>query len=84
MAKTLGLLGRKLGMTRIFADDGSIVPVTVISAGPCPVLQVKTSEKEGYNALQVGFDVIPERKLTKPEVGHQAKIGRASCRERVS
>jgi large subunit ribosomal protein L3 len=80
MAKTLGLLGRKLGMTRIFAADGTVVPVTVISAGPCPVLQIKTSEKEGYNALQVGFDAIPERKLTKPAKGHQAKAGKGFYR----
>jgi len=80
MAKTLGLLGRKLGMTRIFADDGTVVPVTLISAGPCPVLQVKTSEKEGYNALQVGFDAVPERKLTKPDKGHQAKAAKGFYR----
>jgi large subunit ribosomal protein L3 len=80
MAKTLGLLGRKLGMTRIFADDGTVVPVTLISAGPCPVLQVKTSEKEGYNALQVGFDAVPERKLTKPALGHQAKAAKGFYR----
>jgi large subunit ribosomal protein L3 len=80
MAKTLGILGRKLGMTRIFADDGSVVPVTLISAGPCPVLQIKTSDKEGYNALQVGFDVVPERKLTKPDKGHQAKANKGFYR----
>ncbi|MBI5520693.1 MAG: 50S ribosomal protein L3 [Desulfovibrio sp.] len=80
MAKTLGLLGRKLGMTRIFADDGTIVPVTLISAGPCPVLQIKTSDKEGYNALQVGFDAVPERKLNKPELGHQSKAGKGCFR----
>jgi len=80
MAKTLGILGRKLGMTRIFADDGSVVPVTLIAAGPCPVLQIKTSEKEGYNALQVGFDDVPERKLTKPAKGHQAKANKGFYR----
>ncbi len=80
MSKTLGLLGRKLGMTRIFADDGTVVPVTVISAGPCPVLQIKTSAKEGYNALQVGFDAVPERKLTKPAKGHQAKAAKGFYR----
>ena len=80
MAKTLGLLGRKLGMTRIFAADGTVVPVTIIFAGPCPVLQVKTQEKEGYNALQVGFDAVPERKLNKPELGHQSKAGKGCFR----
>ena len=53
MAEKLGLLGRKLGMTRIFASDGSAVPVTVIAAGPCPVTQVKSMTKDGYNALQI-------------------------------
>lgn len=80
MAKTLGLLGRKLGMTRIFDADGTAMPVTIISAGPCPVLQVKTSEKEGYNALQVGFDAVPERKLNKPDKGHQAKADKGFYR----
>ena len=55
MAEKMGILGRKLGMTRIFAGDGSAVPVTVIEAGPCPVTQVKTAEKDGYNALQIAF-----------------------------
>lgn len=76
----LGLLGRKLGMTRIFADDGTITPVTVIAVGPCPVLQIKNTETDGYTALQVGFDSIPERKLSKPARGHQAKAGKGSFR----
>ena len=50
--KTLGIIGRKLGMTRVFSDDGSVVPVTVIAAGPCPVMQIRTQEKDGYTALQ--------------------------------
>lgn len=76
MAKTLGILGRKLGMTRIFGDDGSVIPVTVIAAGPCSVLQVKTeASKDGYNAIQVGFEPCEERKLNKPERGHQGKSG---------
>jgi large subunit ribosomal protein L3 len=74
MAKTLGILGRKIGMTRIFGDDGSIIPVTVIAAGPCPVLQVKSvATKDGYNAVQLGFEELKEEKLTKPERGHQGK-----------
>ena len=80
MAATLGILGRKLGMTRIFGDDGSIIPVTVIEAGPCPVTQVKTAEKDGYNAMQIGFDEIPERKVNKPEKGHLDKANRGYYR----
>ena len=80
MAATLGILGRKLGMTRIFGDDGSIIPVTVIEAGPCPVTQVKNLEKDGYNAMQIGFDEIPERKVNKPEKGHLDKAGRGYFR----
>ncbi|EFL51583.1 50S ribosomal protein L3 [Solidesulfovibrio fructosivorans JJ]] len=80
MAATLGILGRKLGMTRVFGDDGSIIPVTVIEAGPCPVTQVKTEEKDGYNAMQIGFDTIPERKVNKPEKGHMDKAGRGYFR----
>ena len=80
MAATLGILGRKLGMTRIFGDDGSIIPVTVIEAGPCPVTQVKTMEKDGYNAMQLGFDTIPERKVNKPDKGHLDKAARGYFR----
>ncbi|WP_428560728.1 MAG: 50S ribosomal protein L3 [Solidesulfovibrio sp. DCME] len=80
MAATLGILGRKLGMTRVFGDDGSIIPVTVIEAGPCPVTQVKTEDKDGYNAMQIGFDQIPERKVNKPEKGHLDKAGRGYYR----
>ena len=80
MSKTLGILGRKLGMTRIFSDDGSICPVTVVAAGPCPVMQIKTAGKEGYNALQVGYDELPERKVNKPVKGHQAKAGKGYFR----
>jgi len=73
--KTLGLLGKKIGMTRIFKDDGTVCPVTVIEAGPCAVMQIKTLEKEGYNALQLGYDSVAERKVNKPMKGHQAKAG---------
>ncbi len=75
MAEKLGILGRKLGMTRIFASDGSAVPVTVIEAGPCPVTQVKTAEKDGYNALQIAFVPAKEKHVTKPMQGHFAKAG---------
>ena len=80
MAATLGILGRKLGMTRVFGDDGSIIPVTVIQAGPCPVTQVKNLEKDGYNAMQIGFDEIPERKVNKPMKGHLEKAARGFFR----
>ena len=75
MADKMGILGRKLGMTRIFAGDGSAVPVTVIEAGPCPVTQVKTAEKDGYNALQIAFEAAKEKHVTKPLRGHFAKAG---------
>lgn len=80
MAKNLGILGRKVGMTRIFADDGSIVPVTVVEAKPCPVLQVKGKDKEGYTAVQVGAQAIPERKLCQAARGHQAKADKGCFR----
>ena len=81
MAEKMGILGRKLGMTRIFAGDGAAVPVTVIQAGPCTVVQKKTAEKDGYEAIQLGFDTVAERKLTKPEAGHFAKAGTGLYRE---
>lgn len=80
MAKKLALLGKKLGMTRVFADDGTICPVTVLSVGPCPIVQIKTEEKEGYNALQVAYDEVPERKVTKPLKGHFDKAGKGNFR----
>jgi len=80
MAGTLGILGRKLGMTRVFGDDGAIIPVTVIEAGPCPVLQIKTADSDGYEAVQIGFDQIPERKVNKPGKGHMAKANRGFFR----
>ena len=69
------IIGKKVGMTQIFDADGKVVPVTVIEAGPCTVVQKKTAEKDGYEAVQLGFQTIPERKLTKPEAGHQKKAG---------
>ena len=81
MSEKMGIIGRKLGMTRIFADDGSAVAVTVVKAGPCPVTQVKTVEKDGYNALQIAFEEVAEKKVTKAMRGHFAKAGVAPCRE---
>ena len=65
-----GILGRKVGMTQLFDASGAIVPVTIIEAGPCYVTQVKTADSDGYNAVQIGFDEVPERKLTKGQLGH--------------
>jgi large subunit ribosomal protein L3 len=71
-----GILGRKIGMSQVFdPETGSVTPVTVIEAGPCPVVQVKTPEVDGYEAVQLAFDAVPERKLTKPALGHLAKFG---------
>ena len=67
------IIGKKIGMTQIFDADGKVVPVTVIEAGPCTVVQKKTAETDGYEAVQVGFQPVAERKLTKPELGHLAK-----------
>ncbi len=66
-----GILGRKLGMTQIFdAESGELTPVTVIEAGPCPVVHVRTNDADGYEAVQLAFDPVPERKLSRPEIGH--------------
>ena len=69
------IIGKKAGMTQIFDDAGRVIPVTIIQAGPCTVVQKKTEEKDGYNAVQLGFEDVPERKLTKPEMGHLKKAG---------
>ena len=76
MALRIGLLGKKLGMTQVFADDGEAVPVTVIQAGPCQVVGTRTVEKDGYAALVLGFDEKPIRLANKPELGI-AKINNA-------
>ena len=73
MAK--GILGKKLGMTQIFEADGKMIPVTVVEAGPCIVIQNKTNETGGYEAIQVGFGDIKEKKVTKPMKGHFDKAG---------
>lgn len=69
------ILGRKLGMTQIFDENGKVVPVTVVEAGPCAVIQKKTVEKDGYNAIQVGFENIREKLANKAKKGHFAKSG---------
>jgi large subunit ribosomal protein L3 len=73
MAQVKGILGRKVGMTQVFDEAGHAIPVTVVEAGPCRVAQIKTPEKDGYNAIQLTFG--PARRVTKPMAGHFAKAG---------
>ena len=79
-----GIVGKKIGMTQIFTEDGRLIPVTVIEAGPCPVVQKKTAENDGYEAIQVGFDAYAENRaeklVNKPLKGHFAKAGVAPTR----
>jgi len=75
MKKSLGIIGRKLGMTQIFLEDGSVIPVTIIEAGPCPVVQKKTQPKDGYDALQIGFCSKKAERVNKPLSGHFKKAG---------
>ena len=71
-----GIVGKKLGMTQIFdPETGEVVPVTVIQAGPCPVVSVRTQDADGYDAVQLAWDEVPERKVTKGELGHLKKNG---------
>ena len=69
------IIGKKIGMTQIFTENGAVIPVTLIEAGPCAVVQKKTMDKDGYSALQLGFSDIAERKLTNPVKGHFKKSG---------
>ena len=68
------ILGKKIGMTQIFAETGEVIPVTVIEAGPCSVVQVKTVETDGYDAVQLGFGTVKDKKINKPEKGHFTKV----------
>ena len=70
-----GIIGRKLGMTQIFTESGAAIPVTVIEAGPCSVVQKKTAETDGYDAVQLGFEDLREKLVTKPAAGHFKKAG---------
>ncbi len=70
----VGLLGRKVGMTQIYEKDGTAVPVTVLECGPCTVLQIRTAERDGYHALQLGFDDKKRKSATQPERGHARKV----------
>lgn len=76
----IGLIGKKIGMTQIFDASGKVIPVTVIQAGPCKVICKRTIEENGYQALQFGFEEIPERKVSKPMLGHFKKHGSANYR----
>jgi large subunit ribosomal protein L3 len=77
----LGLLGYKVGMTQVFAEDGSVEPVTVIECGPCPVLQVRTPETDGYSAVQLGFKDKPRKNATRAEQGHVAAALKSKRKE---
>jgi large subunit ribosomal protein L3 len=83
MANVKAILGEKLGMTQIFDDGGRAVPVTVLKAGPCVVAQVRSADKDGYAAVQLGFGEVVERKVTKPVKGHFAKAGVAPAKHLV-
>ncbi|MDO5111858.1 MAG: 50S ribosomal protein L3 [Clostridia bacterium] len=69
------ILGTKVGMTQMFREDGTMIPVTVVLAGPCPVVQVKNKERDGYEAVQVAFKPVREKLITKPQLGHLKKAG---------
>ena len=74
------IIGKKLGMTQIFSADGKVIPVTVVEAGPCPIVQLKTVEKDGYAAVKLGFDEVREGVLNKPEIGQFKKAGVKPCK----
>ncbi len=69
-----GLLGKKLGMTQIFSEGGGLIPVTLLQAGPCDLLQIKSKENDGYSALQIGFENKKEKRASKAEIGHCSKV----------
>lgn len=75
-----GIIGKKMGMTQIFDENGKVVPVTVVEAGPCPVVQKKTPESDGYTAVQLGYGDVSAKKVTKPAKGHFDKAGVAPKR----
>jgi large subunit ribosomal protein L3 len=74
-----GIIGKKLGMTQLFEETGVVVPVTVVEAGPCPVVQVRTQERDGYEAVQLGFGAQKEVRTSKAEMGHASKAGLATA-----
>lgn len=79
MKDTLGIIGRKIGMTQIFLEDGSVVPITVVEAGPCSVVQKKTKERDGYDAFQLGFLPKKGQRVNRPLSGHFKKAGVGPC-----
>ncbi len=76
----VGLLGKKIGMTQVYDEAGVLHPVTVVQAGPCPVLQVKAEQTDGYDALQLGFEPLKPHRARKPEIGHAGKAKTAPCK----
>ncbi len=70
----IGLIGNKVGMTQIFYEEGLAIPVTIIRVGPCLVTKIKTTQTDGYNAIQIGYQQVPVKKLTKPQLGHLKKV----------
>lgn len=74
-----GIIGKKLGMTQIFEETGAVVPVTVVEAGPCPVVQIRTQERDGYEAVQLGFGAQKEVRTSRSEMGHASKAGLAAA-----
>jgi len=79
-----GIVGRKLGMTQVFdPESGSLTPVTVIEAGPCPVVSIRMADTDGYDAVQLAYDAVPERKLQRPRLGHLKKHGVSPYRKLV-
>ena len=83
MANVKAILGEKLGMTQVYAEDGQAVPVTVVQAGPCIVTQIRTPERDGYAAVQLGYGEIKESRVSKPAKGHFAKAGVTPTRHLV-
>ena len=75
-----GIIGRKVGMTQIFGEDGSVIPVTLIETGPCYVTQRKTIDNDGYDAIQIGFEEVAENRLNKPKAGHLKKANAPSLK----
>lgn len=77
---SIGILGTKVGMTQVFDDAGTAIPVTVVQAGPCTVTQIKTDETDGYSAIQIGYGEVKEKALNKPKLGHLAKASASPLR----
>jgi large subunit ribosomal protein L3 len=83
LGEMAAIIGKEVGMTQLFTEDGTRLPVTVIEAGPCTVTALRDAERDGYEAVQLSFDEVPERKLTKAELGHLAKAGAPPSRTLV-